>query len=231
MATLDGPTIYSLTRPLQHVRAGDLTTKRDAFGVFASHPSARAITVAVTTLVAARVGLGEAGRGEVIAPLATVVLAGPVEWVVHRDVLHSSRRRSPLRSLGAGHRRHHEQPGDLRWLLMSAGEATLAVLAIGVLSAAWSIPLAILVGASPAGTFLTAWASGSLWLLHYEWVHLLVHTRYRPRTRRYAQLARQHRLHHHRDERSWFGITTLLGDRLLRTAPRAVGPAHRLGNS
>ena len=230
MAALDRPTIYSLTRPLQHVRAGDLASKRDAFGVFASQPSARAITVAATALVAARVGLGEAGRGEVIAPLVTVALAGPVEWAVHRDVLHASGRLPLLRSLGAGHRRHHEQPGDLRWLLMSAGEASLAVLAIGVLSAVWSVPLAMLIGASPVAMFLTAWACGSLWLLHYEWVHLLVHTRYRPRTRHYAQLARHHRLHHHRDERSWLGITSLLGDRLMRTAPQAVGPSHRLGN-
>ena len=80
---------------LQHVHAGDLATKRHAFGVFASQPSARAITIAATALVAARVGLGEAGRGEVIAPLVTVVLAGPVEWVVHRDVLHGAAPAAP----------------------------------------------------------------------------------------------------------------------------------------
>lgn len=232
MQAVDRPSVYSLTRPLQHVRATDLATKRDAFAVFSSQPSARAITVAATALVAARVGLGEAGRGEVIAPAVTVGLAGVVEWVVHRHVLHApaDARASRLLGLGAGHRRHHAQPADLRWMLLSGGEATLAVVALGLFSAVWSVPLATMIGAPALATFLTAWVCATLALLHYEWVHLLLHTRYRPQTRRYAQLARHHRLHHHRDEQSWLGITSPLGDHLLRTAPRTGGPpTPRLG--
>jgi hypothetical protein len=190
------------------------------------------ITVAATALVAARVGLGEAGRGDAIAPIVTAGLAGPVEWAVHRHVLHApaDHRSSRLAGLGAGHRRHHEHPGDLRWLLMSGSEAALAAAALGVLSALWSVPVATLVGAPPLATFLTAWICAAVGLLHYEWVHLLLHTRYRPQSRRYAQLARHHRLHHHRDEHSWLGITSPVGDRLLRTAPRAAGRTQRLGN-
>jgi len=55
-------------------------------------------------------------------------------------------------------------------------------------------------------------------------VHLLVHTRYRPRTALYRRLWRNHRLHHFKNERLWFGVTMLGGDRLLGTAadPAAV---------
>ena len=55
--------------------------------------------------------------------------------------------------------------------------------------------------------------------LHYEWVHFLVHTRYRPRSARYEKLWRNHRLHHFKNEHYWYGVTMLSGDRLLGTAP------------
>jgi hypothetical protein len=58
-------------------------------------------------------------------------------------------------------------------------------------------------------------------LAHYEWTHLLVHSRYRPKSRFYARLSRNHRLHHFRNERYWLGVTSNSGDRILRTLPRA----------
>jgi hypothetical protein len=107
---LDRPTVYSWTHALPHVRAGDLATERDAFGLFASQPSAQAITVAATALVAARVGLGEAGRGEVIAPFIAVGPTGPAERARHRNTRHTPsgdrllrrapRAASPTRRLG-----------------------------------------------------------------------------------------------------------------------------------
>lgn len=228
---IDAPTVYSLTRPLQHVRATDLATKRDTLRVFGAQPSAQAITVAAGALVAVRVGLGDAGRGEVIVPAVSFGLAGIVEWIVHRHVLHG-RSAGPIArrlALGAGHRRHHQRPAELRWLMLSGGEAAAAVAALGAFSAAWSVPLAAALGTPVLATVATAWTCATLALLHYEWVHLLVHTRYRPRTPYYARLARRHRMHHHRDEHAWLGITSHLGDRLLRTAPPAALP-DRLGN-
>jgi sterol desaturase/sphingolipid hydroxylase (fatty acid hydroxylase superfamily) len=56
---------------------------------------------------------------------------------------------------------------------------------------------------------------------HYEWTHLLIHTAYRPRTRFYARLSRNHRRHHYRNEGYWLGVTSNLGDRLLGTLPAA----------
>jgi hypothetical protein len=47
----------------------------------------------------------------------------------------------------------------------------------------------------------------------------MIHTRYRPRIGYYQRLARNHLLHHFRNEHYWFGVTMLQGDHLLRTAP------------
>ena len=55
---------------------------------------------------------------------------------------------------------------------------------------------------------------------HYEWTHLLVHTRYRVKSRYYRRLARNHRRHHYRNEGYWMGITSNLGDRLFGTYPK-----------
>jgi hypothetical protein len=83
----------------------------------------------------------------------------------------------------------------------------------------WAVPLMWLTGSSVLGGFLTAWILAAVGLVHYEFVHLMQHTRYRPRSRYYAGLTRRHRLHHFRNEHYWLGITSSIGDRLLRTDP------------
>jgi sterol desaturase/sphingolipid hydroxylase (fatty acid hydroxylase superfamily) len=99
------------------------------------------------------------------------------------------------------------------------------------------MPLMWLSGSSILGGFLTAWLLAAAGLLHYEFVHLMVHTRYRPHTRYYRGLARHHRLHHFRNERYWLGVTSNSGDRLMRTLPADRGDvplsdtARTLGNS
>ena len=53
----------------------------------------------------------------------------------------------------------------------------------------------------------------------YEWSHFLIHTDYKPKTRMYRHLYDNHRLHHYRNEKYWFGITNTLADEVLGTAP------------
>src|SRR5205085_9101116 len=80
--------------------------------------------------------------------------------------------------------------------------------------------LLIFVGLMPtAGLALTGLAFFLVMSLRYEWVHFLVHTRYRPRTEYFRRLWRNHRLHHCKNEHYWFGVTMLGGDHLLRTSP------------
>jgi hypothetical protein len=58
-------------------------------------------------------------------------------------------------------------------------------------------------------------------LLAYEWTHLLIHTAYAPRHQWFRRRRAQHRLHHFRSEHHWFGVTTDVADRVLRTRPPA----------
>jgi len=56
--------------------------------------------------------------------------------------------------------------------------------------------------------------------LGYEWTHYLVHSDYRPRSRAYRAVWRNHRLHHYKNEHYWFTVTTAAtADRVLGTYP------------
>ena len=205
------------------VRATDLSTRRDAARTLARAGSARVLAVAATALVVARLLVGDWGRGDLIAVGVTVLITGTVEWIIHLHLLHAPEDAWTSRALGTGvgHRRHHLDPPDLEWLLLRGVDAAVFVVAFAAVTAAWSLPLMWLTGSALLGPFLTAWALAALGLLHYEWVHLLVHTRYRCRSRYYARLARNHRLHHFRNEHYWLGVTSNSGDRLLRTYPKS----------
>ena len=73
-------------------------------------------------------------------------------------------------------------------------DAGVFITAFGVVTAAWSLPLMWITGASLTAGFLTAWTCAAIGLLHYEMVHLMVHTRYRPTLPYYRSLTRNHRL-------------------------------------
>jgi sterol desaturase/sphingolipid hydroxylase (fatty acid hydroxylase superfamily) len=51
----------------------------------------------------------------------------------------------------------------------------------------------------------------------YEWIHFLIHTGHRPRSRYYRSIWRNHLLHHYKNEHYWHGITNTVSDRLLGT--------------
>ena len=56
--------------------------------------------------------------------------------------------------------------------------------------------------------------------LGYEWTHYLVHSDYRPRSRWFRSVWRNHRLHHYKNEHYWFTVTTAgTADRLFGTYP------------
>jgi sterol desaturase/sphingolipid hydroxylase (fatty acid hydroxylase superfamily) len=56
-------------------------------------------------------------------------------------------------------------------------------------------------------------------LCAYEWTHFLIHAPYKPRGRYFKAIRRNHRLHHFKNERFWFGVTSTLGDRVIGTLP------------
>ncbi len=203
------------------VRADDLHTKREILAVFVRQPSARVLAVLAAALVVARLVVGGWAWHDVLVLAITVAITGTVEWVIHLFLLHAPEDAWTSRVLGTGtgHRQHHLDPPELQWLLLRGVDALVFTLAFSAVVAAWVVPAMWLTGGALLGPFLTGWALAAIGLLHYEWVHLFVHTRYRPRSRYYGRLARNHRLHHFRNERYWLGVTTNSGDRLLRTLP------------
>ena len=210
-------------------RANELRTRTDVANAFVRTGSARVIVPIIVVLAIGRLMLGEWGRGDLAMAITIVAMTGTVEWVIHRYLLHAPPQAWISRRLGtgAGHREHHLDPPELRWLLLRGIDAAMFLAALTVFSAAWSIPLAWVVGGNVGPSYLTAVALTALGLGRYEWTHLLIHSAHRPRSSYYARLAANHRRHHYRNERYWLGVTSNSGDRLLRTLPSAVDDVVR----
>lgn len=177
-------------------------------------------------LVAARLVVGDWSWGDVVVLVSTIGLTGFFEWCVHLFLLHAptdSLRMTKL-GTGVGHRQHHQDPAAMGTLLLRASDAAIFSALFALFTALWVVPLMFLTGLFAdgqglLGPYLTGYLLAIVGLLHYEWTHLLVHTKYRPKSRYYKRLARNHRLHHYRNEHYWLGVTSNLGDRVLRTLP------------
>lgn len=203
-------------------RADSISTKTEAARAFVAQPSGRVLLAIACSLVVLRSLIGPIRTADLVMVVAIVVLLGPFEWLVHRFLLHAPAGSVRMNALGTGrgHLEHHKDPAEIQWLMLDRRDATVFSLALGALAALFALPIAALFDADRLATFATTWAAAAIGLLHYEWVHLLVHTRYRCRMRYYAALERHHRLHHYRNERHWLGVTSRSGDRLFRTMPK-----------
>jgi hypothetical protein len=206
-------------------RANTLTTKRATARTFATTGSGQVVVPVVLAALALRAVLGAAGWAwgwaDLVMAVVVVVMTGPVEWVLHRHVLHAPVESFTTRrlGLGLGHRQHHLDPPEMQWLMLRGIEMAIFLGILAVFTVLWSLPLAWALGGGLVGPFLTAFVFTAAAAGHYEWTHLLVHTAYRPRSRYYARLARNHRRHHYRNEHYWLGVTSNLGDRLMHTLP------------
>ena len=150
-----------------------------------------------------------------------VLAVGFVEWVIHVYWLHApedSRRMEKFRS-GVSHRQHHAEPESVGFLLLTAPDAISYMVVLTAWHATWPLLFAWLVGAPLFATYLTALVTSYVLLGYYEWIHLLMHTNYRPKTRYFADRTQHHRLHHYRNEQYWMGVTSTLGDISFGTNP------------
>jgi hypothetical protein len=221
------------------VRADALQDKWATWRAFRSSPSGRVLLPVAVALGMVRLLVGDWGRGDLAVVAAIALLTGPLEWFVHRSLLHADPQAWTSRRLGigSGHREHHVDPPELRWLLLPGLDAAIFLVVLLLLALVWAPAAALAVGGAVWTSLLTAATLTAAALAHYEWVHLLVHTSYRPRSRYYARLARNHRWHHYRNEGHWLGVTSNLGDRLFRTyhttagAVPISGTARTLGSS
>jgi hypothetical protein len=190
------------------------TTLAEAFRRFFDFLSPRVVAVACAITVPVRLALGDwTGRDAAIV-LGLVAFWPLQEWLIHVFILHYR----PVTVLGGtvdfavprSHRRHHRDPWNIDILFIPSHVFLYAI----------PLQLALWIGLAPTLPLaFTGLATFFVLTLHYEWVHYLAHTRYRPKSWLYDRLWRNHRLHHCKNEHYWFGVTMLSGDRLMRTAP------------
>ena len=189
------------------------STKAGCARAFARHPGPILIAAAAAGTITARVRMGRF-RAADVGVAAGVMLAHPVaEWALHVYVLHRSRTGSDGRrreSFAARtHRQHHEDPKDVGLVLLPT------TVTAGIVGGTLAVGLAV----PDRRRGLTSAAVTLLSLLTYEWIHLLIHSPYQPRSRWYRSRWRAHRLHHFRNENYWFGVVATAADRMFGTAP------------
>lgn len=190
-------------------------TLTSTFGAFWRHPSPWMIAATLTAAVVARVVVGDWRLGDLWAPVILVALFPVLEWLIHVFVLHWRPRRvagvTVDTLLARKHREHHTDPRDIP-LVFIPWKALVWVI-VGY----HAITLLAFPRPGQALTFLIA--VGVVGML-YEWTHYLIHSDYRPRTRAYKAVWRNHRLHHYKNEHYWFTVTTTAtADRLFGTYP------------
>jgi len=173
----------------------------------------------ILTVLAAALAWRVAEGGWTLADLrapALLVAAFPVlEWVVHVFVLHWRPRKIAGRTvdteLARDHRRHHADPRDIPLVFIPWRSLVFVILGY------FAISLLAFPRLGQGLSFMLALAT--LGLL-YEWTHYLIHSDYRPRSRAYKAVWRNHRLHHYKNEHYWFTVTTTAtADRLFGTYP------------
>jgi hypothetical protein len=190
-------------------------TLAQAAAEFVRHPSPWMIAGALVIAMAARLQAGGWGRGDLLAPLVFLALFPVVEWVVHVVVLHWRPRRVGRLTLDTQlarkHREHHTDPRDVP-LVFIPWQTLLGVVAVVLVVPPLAFPT--------VGQGLTFSMTVAVTGLVYEWVHYLVHTDYKPRSRAYKAVWRHHRLHHFKNENYWLTVTTVhTADRLFGTDP------------
>jgi hypothetical protein len=203
--------------------ASHLRTKRDLARTYLGKRSPQLMLVAIAAAVAARLLVGRWSALDLVVVAIVLAVNGTFEWMVHLFLLHAPDGSIRMRVFGTsvGHRRHHLDPADLHWLMLRPIEVIQFVPMLALVAAVLTVPWMWPFGLPVLAPYLTALLAVCVALAHYEWTHLLVHSRYRPTSSFYARLARNHRLHHFRNERYWLGVTSNSGDRILRTLPQA----------
>ncbi|MBB4905692.1 sterol desaturase/sphingolipid hydroxylase (fatty acid hydroxylase superfamily) [Actinophytocola algeriensis] len=190
----------------------------DAARAFWRHPSPWLIATLLVCAATARGLVGDWRLSDLWTPLVMLAVFPFFEWAVHVCVLHWRPRHvgritiDPL--LSRKHRAHHVDPRDTP-LVFIPWQVQL-----------WLVPLIAAIGllAFPrAGLGLTFMTVVGLLGLGYEWTHYLIHSDYRPKSRVYRAIWRNHRLHHYKNEHYWFTVTSSgTADRVLGTYPDAT---------
>jgi hypothetical protein len=200
----------------------DVKTLGQAWSEFRAKRSPKLIAGAITLTLIVRLVVGGFSWRDLVAAAAMLVIYPFGEWAIHVYLLHLK----PFKFRGErvelatarAHREHHEEPNDLYMILLAPSEAmALMFLAVPLVPALAGVAIALAGGEVPYGALLTGVLAGQVLVAVYEWTHFLIHTAYRPRSRYYRSIWRNHRLHHFKNEHYWHGITNTIGDRAMGT--------------
>jgi hypothetical protein len=206
-------------------RQGGPLALGDCARAFARYDSPKLLALAVAAVLGARVALGDWSWRDAVVPFALVALEPLTEWVIHVYLLHAKPFRIGGRRIdllaAREHRAHHMAPAELDGVLIPT-YAVLIFLPM-IAGVAWGLSFALhpLLGGDRIAGAMTGLLAAYLILFSYEWCHYLIHTPYRPHRAYYRSIWRSHRLHHYKNERYWFGVTSNFGDRVLGTYPEA----------
>ncbi|MGB0876373.1 MAG: sterol desaturase family protein [Mycobacterium sp.] len=190
-------------------------TLSDARREFWTYPSPWMILATLVGAVTARIAVGDWQYTDALVPLVMVALFPFFEWIIHVFILHWRPRRVGRLTidslLARKHREHHLAPRSVPEIFIP-WPALLWVLPV-------AIAIALLAFPRP-GLGLTFLGFLTVLGLVYEWSHYLIHSDYKPKTRMYRAIYRDHRLHHFKNEHYWFTVTSSgTADRVLRTYP------------
>jgi len=188
----------------------------DARREFWRHPSPWMIGAVLAAAVIARAAVGDWQLSDAAVPVAMLAVFPFFEWTVHVVVLHwRPKRLGPLTIdplLAREHRAHHRDPRNVPLIFIPTRSLATWVLPLTVAVALLAFPRLAM-----GLTFLVCLAA--LGLL-YEWTHYLIHSDYKPKTRIYRAIWRNHRNHHFKNEHYWFTVTSSgTADRVLGTCP------------
>jgi hypothetical protein len=185
-----------------------------ALRVFWQQPGAWLIGSVVAVALVARVAIGDWSLWDLLAAAVVVAWWPFQEWLIHVFILHFRPRTVGRRVIdfenANKHRAHHRDPWRIELVFMPLFSLVPGVPVVALLC--W------LIAPSPA-LAATAFLTFMVLLLHYEWVHMIAHTRWGAKSGIWAPAVRDHQLHHFKNERYWMGVSMRLGDRVLRTSP------------
>lgn len=188
---------------------------------FLRRPSPPYLLGAVALALALRIAQGGWSWRDGLLAVGLLALTPFVEWAIHVYLLHSPpvtiRGRRVEMLTAREHRAHHEAPGVLGGVLLPVYGVLVFLALIAATNWLVSFGLSPILGGPRPAYATTGVLVSYMILAAYEWTHFLIHAPYRPRGRYFKAIWRNHRLHHFKNERYWFGVTSTIGDRVIGT--------------